>query len=73
VLKVVGVAYGPRPVPVSEAVLKKRKANAAMKVLAKHSKVPERKGAEPAKVSRVRVSGGLKWPSGAGILSAKST
>jgi hypothetical protein len=44
VLKVEGVAYGPRPIPVSMKVLKKRKADAAVKVSAKLPKVPEKKG-----------------------------
>jgi hypothetical protein len=43
VLKLVGVAYGPRLVPVSAEVLKKRKADATGKVLAKCPKVPEKK------------------------------
>jgi hypothetical protein len=72
VLKDVGVAYGPCPVPVSAEVLKKWKADAVVKVSAKCSKVPEKKGAEPVKVSRARASGGPKWPSGADILPVKS-
>jgi hypothetical protein len=72
VLEVAGVAYGPRSVPISAEVLKKRKADSAMKVLAKRLKVPEKKGAEVAKFSGARVSGGSKRPSGVDILAAKS-
>jgi hypothetical protein len=39
VLEVAGVSYGHHPVPVSVEVLKKRKANTAVKVLAKRPKV----------------------------------
>jgi hypothetical protein len=67
VLEVVGVAYGPRPVPISTKVLKKRKADAATKVSAKRPKVTEKKGAGLTKVSGSRMSGSLKWPSGADI------
>jgi hypothetical protein len=67
VLDVAGLAYGPRPVPVSTEVLKKRKADAAVKVSPKRPKVTEKKGAGLMKVSRSRVSGGLKWPLGADI------
>jgi hypothetical protein len=59
-LKVVGVAYGPRPVPVSMEVLKKRKADAVVKVLGKCPKVAEKKGAMPVKVSGSRTSVGSK-------------
>jgi hypothetical protein len=45
VLELVGVAYGPRPAPVSTEVLKKRKADNTEKVLAKHLKAPEKKRA----------------------------
>jgi hypothetical protein len=72
VLEVVGVAYGSHPVPISTEVLKKRKVDATVNVLAKRSKAPEKKGAETAKVSGAHVSGGLKWPSGVAILPAKS-
>jgi hypothetical protein len=44
VLDVAGVAYGPRPVPVFTEVLKKRKADATVKVSAKRPKVTEKKG-----------------------------
>jgi hypothetical protein len=71
-LEIAGVAYGPRSVPISPEVLKKRKADAATKVLAKRLNVYEKKGAELAKVSRVRASGGSKRPSGAYVLPAKS-
>jgi hypothetical protein len=72
VLEVAGVSYEPHPVPVSTEILKKRKADAATKVSTKCSKVPEKKGAEPTKVSRAPVTGSLKWPSGADVLPAKS-
>jgi hypothetical protein len=72
VLKVAGVAYGPRPVPISVKVLKKRKAYAATKVSAKPPKVPEKKGAELAMVSGARASGGSKWTSGADVSPMKS-
>jgi hypothetical protein len=52
VLKIVGVVYVPRPVPVSLEVLKKRKVDASVKALAKCLKVPEKKGAEPTTVFR---------------------
>jgi hypothetical protein len=73
VLEVAGVGYGPRPVPVSAEVLKKRKADGAAKVLAKRPKVAEKKSAGLAKVSGSRGSGSSKRPSGVDILSAKST
>jgi hypothetical protein len=43
VLELVGVAYGPRRVPVSVEVLNKRKVDASGKVLAKQLKVSEKK------------------------------
>jgi hypothetical protein len=46
----VGVAYGPRPVPVSLEVLKKRKADAAEQVMVKRLKAHEKKRAETVKV-----------------------
>jgi hypothetical protein len=67
VLEVAGLAYGPRPVPVSIEVLKKWKAHAATKVSAKRPKVTEKKGAGLTKVSRSHMSGGLKRPSGVDI------
>jgi hypothetical protein len=72
VLKVVGVGYGPCPVPVSTEVLKKRKADAAAKVLAKRPKLVEKKSAGLVKVSGSCGGGGSKRPSGTGILSAKA-
>jgi hypothetical protein len=72
VLELAGVAYGPRSVPVSPVVLKKRKAEAAVKVLAKRPKVPEKKDAEPAKVSGARMSGGSKRPSSTDILPVRA-
>jgi hypothetical protein len=72
VLELTGVAYGPCSAPVSAKVLKKRKAEASGKILAKRPKAPEKKGTEPAKVSGARVKGGLKRPSDADILTAKS-
>jgi hypothetical protein len=53
VQKLTGVACGPRPVPVSTEALKKRKADAAEKVLAKCLKVPEKKRAGTVKVAVV--------------------
>jgi hypothetical protein len=44
-----------------------------MKVLAKRSKVDEKKSARLAKVSGSRGSGSSKWPLGADIMPAKST
>jgi hypothetical protein len=43
VLKVVGVGYGPLPVPISTEVLKKRMADAVAKVLGKRPKVADSK------------------------------
>jgi hypothetical protein len=54
VLEVAEVAYVPHPVPVFAEVLKKRKADAIVKVSAKRPKVAKKKGAEPAKVSGAR-------------------
>jgi hypothetical protein len=72
VLKLAGVAYGPHPAPVSTEVLKKRKADACGKVLAKRPKAPEKKGTEPTKVAGACAKGGLKQPSDADILPTKS-
>jgi hypothetical protein len=72
VLEVVGVSYGPRLVPVSTKVLKKKKTYAAAKVLGKCPKLIEKKGDTPAKVSGSRASAGLKQPLGTDILPAKS-
>jgi hypothetical protein len=72
VLKVVGVSYGPRLMPVSAEVLKKREADAATKVLCNRLKVTEKKGVMPTKVSGSCTSAGLKRPLGADILLAKS-
>jgi hypothetical protein len=47
VLELAGVAYGPCFTPVSVEVLKKRKAEAGSKVLAKHPKAHEKRGIEP--------------------------
>jgi hypothetical protein len=60
VLELAGVANGPRPAPTSAEVLKKRKAEASGKVLAKHPKAHEKKSIEHAKVSGARAKGGLK-------------
>jgi hypothetical protein len=65
IVEVAGVSYGPRPVPVSAEVLKKRKVDAAAKVFGKHLKVTEKKSAMPVKVSGSRVSVGSKRPSSA--------
>jgi hypothetical protein len=72
VLKLTGVAYGPRPVPISVEVLKKRKADATGKVLVKHLKASEKKKVETTKVAAVQVKGGLKRLSDTDISSAKS-
>jgi hypothetical protein len=72
VLEVAGVAYGPRPVPISTESLKKRKVDAAMKVSAKRPKVTERKGVGLVKVSGSRASGSSKWLSGADVPPAMS-
>jgi hypothetical protein len=71
-LKLAGVAYGPRQVPVSTEVLKKRKADATGKVLANCPKVHEKKRMEPMKVVAAHAKGGLKRSSDADISSAKS-
>jgi hypothetical protein len=60
VLEVMGVGYGSRPMPVSAEVLKKRKAEAAVKVSGKHPKVAEKKVAIPTKVSGSHASAGSK-------------
>jgi hypothetical protein len=72
VRELTGVAYGPRPVPVSTEVLKKRKADATRKVLAKCPKVPKKKRTETTKVTVAQVKSGLKRSSDADISSAKS-
>jgi hypothetical protein len=72
VLELMRVAYGPRPVPVSTEVLKKRKADATGKVLAKPLKVPKKRRTEIVKFTAVQVKGGLEWSSDMDILSAKS-
>jgi hypothetical protein len=72
VLEVAGVAYGPRSVLVSMEVLKKRKADVAVKVLAKRPKATEKKGARLMKVFESRASGGSKRPSGVDIPPTKS-
>jgi hypothetical protein len=56
---------------VSVEVLRKKKADDVVKVSSKCPKVPEKKGAEPMKVSGACTSGGPKWPSVADILLAK--
>jgi hypothetical protein len=60
-------------VPISKEVLKKRKADAAAKVLAKRPKVAEKKSVGLAKISGSCGSGSSKRPSSADILLAKST
>jgi hypothetical protein len=72
VLKLTGVAYGPHLALVTAKVLKKRKADATRKVLAKCPKAHEKKGTVPAKVAAMHVKGGPKWPLDVDILSAKS-
>jgi hypothetical protein len=71
-LEVAGVSYGPRPVPVSTEVLKKRKADATAKVSGKRPKVTEKKGVTHVKVSGSRMSVGSKRPLGAVIVPTKS-
>jgi hypothetical protein len=73
VLDVAWGGFGPRPVPISTEVLKKRKADAAAKVLAKRPKVAEKKSVGLAKISGSCGSGSSKRPSSADILLAKST
>jgi hypothetical protein len=68
-----GVSYGPRPVPILAEVLKKRKADAAAKVLGKHPKVAEKKIALAMKISGSRTGASFKRPSGGNILPVKST
>jgi hypothetical protein len=72
VLKLTGVAYGPRLAPVSTEVLKKRKADDTGRVLAKRPKAHEKKGTEPTKVDAAQVKGSLKQSSDADISSTKS-
>jgi hypothetical protein len=60
VLELLGVSYGPHPVPISAEVLKKRKADAVVKVLGKRLKVVEKKIALTVKISRFCVGAGLK-------------
>jgi hypothetical protein len=61
VLKLAGVAYGPRPVPISVQVLKKRKGDPTGKVLVKSPKVPKKKWTETVNVTAMQVKGHLKW------------
>jgi hypothetical protein len=49
VLEVAGVGYGPRPMPISAVVLKKRKADAAAKVLGQRPKIAKKKNVGLAK------------------------
>jgi hypothetical protein len=72
VLKLAGVSYGPRPVPVSAEVLKKRKAGAATKVSGKRPKVAEKKIALAMKISGLRAGAGSKRPFGGDVLPVKS-
>jgi hypothetical protein len=72
VLEDAGVGYGPRPVPISAEVLKKRKADAAGKVLAKRPKVAKMTSVGLAKVYRSCGGGSSKWPTGADIPPVKS-
>jgi hypothetical protein len=71
-LELTGVGYGPHSTPASVEVLKKRKVEVTGKVLVKCPKAPENKGTEPAKVSGAHAKGGLRWPSDADIMAAKS-
>jgi hypothetical protein len=71
VLELARVSYGPRPVPVSAEVLKKRKAYVAAKVLGKRLKVAEKKIAFTVKISGSRAGAGSKQPSGGDALSVK--
>jgi hypothetical protein len=61
-LEVAGVAYGPRPVPVSAKVLKKKKVDAAVNFSAKRLNVTEKKSAGLTKVPGSHSSGGSKRP-----------
>jgi hypothetical protein len=72
VLKLAGVSYGPRPVPVSAEVLKKRKADVAAKVSGKRPKVAEKKIALAVKIPGSHVGAGLKRPSGGDVRPIKS-
>jgi hypothetical protein len=72
VLELTGVSYGPHPVPISVEVLKKRKADTAVKVSGKHLKVAEKKIALAVKISRSRIGAGSKRPSGGDVLPVKS-
>jgi hypothetical protein len=72
VLEIVGVSYGPHPMPVSTAVLKKRKVGDVAKVLGMCLKVTEKKATVPAMVSGSCTSADSKWPSGADNMPAKS-
>jgi hypothetical protein len=60
VLELVGVSYGPCPVPILAEVLKKRKADAPMKVSGKRPKVAEKKIALAAKISGSHMRAGSK-------------
>jgi hypothetical protein len=60
VLELTWVSYGPRPMPVSAEVLKKRKADATLKVLDNRPKVAKKKIALAVKISRSRVGAGSK-------------
>jgi hypothetical protein len=72
ILELTGVAYGPRPVPVSVEVLKKRKADSIGKTVPKRPKALEKKRAEPVKTSTTPVKIGVKRPSNANVASPKS-
>jgi hypothetical protein len=71
VLKLMGVSCGPRPVPISVEVLRKRKVDAAAKVSGKRLKVAKREIALAAKISGSRAYAGSKRLSGGDILPVK--
>jgi hypothetical protein len=72
VLEHTGVAYGPRPMPVSVEALKKRKVNSIGKTISKRLKAPEKKRAEPVKTSAAPVKIDVKRPSDTNVASPKS-
>jgi hypothetical protein len=72
VLELAGVAYGPRPTPVSAEVLKKMKADSVGKTVPKRPKAIEKKRADSAKGSVAPGKVGVKRPSDANVASLKS-
>jgi hypothetical protein len=72
ILELAGVAYGPRPTPVSVEVLKKMKADSVGKTVPKRPKAIEKKRADSAKGSVAPGKVGVKRPSDANVASLKS-